>query len=131
MIIFVCLILFLIIFISAAYLKAQYLTRKRPVAFLLTQRKNSADYCAWEKISEEGKKYFILIEDPGFYERRGTTLKTLIRRGIAGFNRRNQIIHGQDRIPENHGIIHLPENRTLSHERRDIYLLFKYNLLWK
>ena len=125
MIIFVCLILFLIIFISAAYLKAQYLTRKRPVAFLLTQRKNSADYCAWEKISEEGKKYFILIEDPGFYERRGTTLKTLIRRGIAGFNRRNPIIHGSTISQQLAKNLYLRFDRTVFRKITELFICLK------
>ena len=91
---FVCFVLFPILFIVAAFLNAQYLTRKRPVELLLKKRKNSPDYCLWEKISEEVKKYFILIEDPGFYKRNNTNLNTIINRGITGFTEKRQIIHG-------------------------------------
>ena len=113
------------IYVSAAYLKAQYLTRKRPVALLLTERKSSADYCAWEKISEEVKKYFILIEDPGFYERKGTTLMTLIRRGIACFNRRNQIIHGSTISQQLAKNLYLRFNRTIFRKITEFFICLK------
>ena len=117
--------LFLMIYVSAAYLKAQYLTRKRPVALLLTERKSSADYCAWEKISEEVKKYFILIEDPGFYERKGTTLMTLIRRGIACFNRRNQIIHGSTISQQLAKNLYLRFDRTIFRKITESFICLK------
>ena len=87
-------LLFLIIYVSAAFLKAQYLTGKRPVAVLLNERKSAPDYCPWEEISEEVKKYFILIEDPGFYQRNGVKLKNIVRRGISHYIEKDRVVHG-------------------------------------
>ena len=94
MIIIVCILAFLIIYVFAAFLKAQYLTRKRPVEGLLEKRRGSPDYCPWEGISEEVNKYFILIEDPGFFQRRGTGLSPVIRRGLSCFVEKRKVIHG-------------------------------------
>jgi membrane peptidoglycan carboxypeptidase len=94
MIIFVCFVFFLSIYVFAAFLKAQELTRKKPVEYLLNERRRSPDYCPWDQISENMKKYFILIEDPGFFKRSGTTLKILIRRAFSHYFEKNQVIHG-------------------------------------
>ena len=94
LIILLCLAFFLMIYVLAAFLKAKYLTHKRPVASLLNERRSAPDYCPWENISEEVKKYFVLIEDPGFYKRKGTNLNTVIRRGISHCIEKDQTIHG-------------------------------------
>ena len=94
MIILICLVLFLLIYVFAAFLKAQYLTRKRPVELLLNSRKSSPDFCPWDKISEPLKKYFVLIEDPEFYERNGIRLDNIVRRGISHFTKKGQVTHG-------------------------------------
>ena len=60
MIIFICLVLLLLIYIFAAFLRAQYLTRRWPVESLLNSRESSPDFCSWDNISEAFKKYFVL-----------------------------------------------------------------------
>ena len=95
----VCFGFFTVIYVFAAYLKARYLTGKRPVGSLFDKRKDSPDYCPWEKISEEAKKYIILIEDPGFCERSGTSLLDIIRRGISWFFEKDRVIYGST-IPQ-------------------------------
>lgn len=86
----VCPVLSLIVYILAAYLKAQYLTRKRPVGILLEERKGAPDYCPLEEISEEAKKYIILIEDPWFYKRKGTAISHVLRRGLSYYVGKDQ-----------------------------------------
>ena len=116
MIILLSLVLFLTIYVFAAFFRAQYLTRKRPVELLLNERRRSPDYCPWEEISEEVKKYFILIEDPGFYQRKGTNLSDLIRRGISYYIKKGQVIHGS----------------TISHQlAKNLYLHFEKTIFRK
>ena len=125
MIIVVCFVLFLLIYVFAAFLRALCLTRKRPVELLLHERKSSPDYCAWEKISEEVKKYIILIEDPGFYKRNGINLKNIIRRGISGFFEKDQIIHGSTISQQLAKNLYLRFNKTVFRKMTEFFICLK------
>ena len=124
-IIFVCFGFFPIIFIAAAFLKAQFLTRKRPVESLLKRRKNSPDYCSWEELSEEVKKYFILIEDPGFYKRNHTNLKTIMNRGISVFAEKGQVIHGSTISQQLAKNLYLCFDRTIFRKTTEYFICRK------
>ena len=124
-IIFVCVVFFLIIYVFAVFLKAQYLTQKRPVEYLLNERKRSVDYCPWDQISEELKKYFILIEDPGFYKRSGTTLKSFIRRGFSYYFEKNQVIHGSTISQQLAKNLYLRFDRTFFRKITELFICMK------
>ena len=124
-IIFICFVFFLSIYVFAAFLKAQDLTQKRPVEYLLNERKRSPEYCPWDQISEELKKYFILIEDPGFFKRSGTTLKSLIRRGFSYYFKKNQIIHGSTISQQLAKNLSLRFDRTLFRKITEFFICLK------
>ncbi len=124
-IILVCVVFFLIIYVFAVFLKAQYLTQKRPVEYLLNERKRSADYCPWDQISEELKKYFILIEDPGFYKRSCTTLKSFIRRGFSYYFEKNRIIHGSTISQQLAKNLYLRFDRTFFRKITELFICMK------
>ena len=124
-IIFVFFVFFLIIYIFAAFLKAQYLMRKRPVEHLLSERKRSPDYYPWDQISDELKKYFILIEDPGFYKRSGVTLKSIIRRGFSYYFEKNQITHGSTISQQLAKNLYLRFDRTIFRKITELFICLK------
>ena len=125
LIIFICFVLFLTVYVFAAFLKAQYLTGKRPVEVLLNERKSSPDYCSWEKISEEVKKYFILIEDPGFYKRRGVNLNIIIRRGLSCFVEKGRVIHGSTVSQQLAKNLYLHFERTIFRKITEFFICLK------
>ena len=117
--------LFFVIYVFAAFLKAHCVTRKRPVELLLNERRRSPDYCPWEEISEEVKKYFILIEDPGFYQRKGTNLSDLIRRGISHFTKKNQVIHGSTISQQLAKNLYLHFEKTIFRKITELFICLK------
>ena len=123
--ILICSLFLLIFYVYAAFLKAQYLTRKRPVELLLDKRKRSSDYCPWEKISEEVKKYIILIEDPGFYKRNGTSPRHIISRGISYFLKKDQTIHGSTIPQQLAKNLYLHFDRTLFRKITELFICKK------
>ena len=123
--VFVCIVLFLIIFVFAAFLKAQYLTQKRPVKSLLDERKKYPDYCPWEEISDEVKKYFVLIEDPGFYKRNGTGLKNIIRRGISYLIEKDQGVHGSTIPQQLAKNLYLRFDKTIFRKITELFICLK------
>lgn len=125
MITFVCFVFFLIIYVFAAFVKAQYLTQKKPVEYLLNERKRSPDYCPWDQISEELKKYFILIEDPGYYKRNGTTLKCFIRRGFSYYFEKNQITHGSTVSQQLAKNLYLRFDKTIFRKITEFFICLK------
>ena len=124
-IIFICFVFFLSVYVFAAFLIAQDLTKKNPVEYLLNERKRFPDYCPWDQISEELKKYFILIEDPGFFKRSGTTLKSLIRRGFSYYFKKNQIIHGSTISQQLAKNLYLRFDRTLFRKITEFFICLK------
>ena len=125
MMVFLCVVLFLMIFVFAAFLKAQYLTQKRPVESLLDERKKSPDYCPWEEISDEVKKYFVLIEDPGFYKRNGTGLKNIIRRGISYLIEKDQGVHGSTIPQQLAKNLYLRFDKTIFRKITELFICLK------
>ena len=125
MIILTCFALFLLIYVFAAFLKAQYLTKKRPVESLLEQRKNSPDFCSWDKISEPFKTYFILIEDPEFYERSGIRLKNIARRGSSYFIKKGQVTHGSTISQQLAKNLYLRFDRTIFRKIMEFFICLK------
>ncbi len=121
----VCFVFFLSAYVFAAFLKAQDLTRKKPVEYLLNERKRSPDYCPWDRISEELKKYFILIEDPGFFKRSGTTLKSFIRRGFSYYFEKNRIVHGSTISQQLAKNLYLRFDRTIFRKITEFFICLK------
>ena len=125
MIIVLWIVVFLVIYVFSAFLRAQYLTAKRPVEALLNERRRSPDYCSWEKISEEVKKYFILIEDPGFYKRNNTNLCHIIRRGLSFFTQKGQIVHGSTVSQQLAKNLYLRFERSLFRKMTELFICRK------
>lgn len=125
MIIIITFVLFIIFFVSTAFLKAQYLTSKRPVDVLLNDRKSSPDFCPWEKISEEVIKFFVLIEDPCFYHHNGVNPGNTIRRGISFLFKKDQINHGSTISQQLAKNLYLPFQKTLFRKIMELFLCIK------
>lgn len=125
MIIILTFVLFIIFYVSAAFLKAQYLTTQRPVDVLLNDRKSSPDFCPWENISEEVKKYFILIEDPCFYQHHGVNLRNTIKRCISLVFKNNQVNHGSTISQQLAKNLYLPFQKTLFRKIIELFLCIK------
>jgi membrane peptidoglycan carboxypeptidase len=118
-------VFFLGVYVFAAFHKAQDLTKKRPVEYLLNERNRSPDYCPWDQISEELKKYFVLIEDPGFFKRSRTPLKSFIIRGYSYYFEKDQIIHGSTISQQLAKNLYLRFDRTLFRKITEYFICLK------
>ena len=124
-IIFICFVLILLIYVFAAFLKAQYLIKQRPVELLLKSRESSPDFCSWDKISEQFKKYFVLIEDPDFYKRNGIRLEDIVRRGISHYIMRDEVTRGSTISQQLAKNLYLRFHRTIFRKSTEFFICRK------
>ena len=127
--ILICGVLLLLIYVVAAFLKAQYLIQKRPVESLLRSRESSPDFCSWDNISEPFKKYYVLVEDPEFYKRSGIRLEDIVRRGISHFIEKDQATRGSTISQQLAKNLYLRFNRTIFRKTTEFFICRKIERL--